>query len=100
MKGGKAASQAGCKKTAQSRRAVRDRLPSMPEGYTELPSLLTQRERAAFRHPRNLGDRCLVPGMRLELANVFLRPEAPRPPLHLLCHRDLLQGGDASSTMT
>src|SRR5215510_15542769 len=83
-----------------SRWAVRDQLPSMPEGNSQLPGLLTQRERAALRQPRNLGDRCLVPGMRLELANVFLRPEAPRPPFHLLCHRDSLQGGDASSSMT
>jgi len=70
-----------------------ERLTSMPERYAELPGFLTQRERAAFRQPRNLDDRCLIPGMRLELANVVLRPEAPRPPLHLLCHRDLLQVG-------
>src|SRR5215510_2625036 len=66
---------------------------SVPERYSQLPGLLTQRERAALRQPRNPGDRRLGAGVVLELANVFLRPEAPRPPHLLLCHPDSLQLG-------
>ena len=66
---------------------------SMSERDSQLPRLLTQRERTAFRQPRNPGDWRLSARVLLELANVTLRPEAPRPPHLLLCHPDSLQLG-------
>src|SRR5262245_64639446 len=71
----------------------RDASASVPEGYSQLPGLLTQRERAAFRQPRNPGDRRLGARVLFEFANVFSRPEAPRPPHLLLCHPNSLQLG-------
>jgi hypothetical protein len=65
----------------------------MAERYSQLPSLLAQRERAALGLLRNGYDRRLSLGMRFQLAHVFLRPDTPSSHLLFLCHSDSLQFG-------
>jgi hypothetical protein len=51
-------------------KALRSQLSSMSEGYSELPRLLPQRQRATFGRFRNLDDRGLSARVRLELLDV------------------------------
>ena len=51
-------------------KALGSQLSSMSEGYSELPRLLPQRQRATFGRFRNLDDRGLSARVRLELLDV------------------------------